>query len=153
SPTSGIGGFVFSAASDSFNLLIRALKTQGRIDIPNGTEVMTVDNQSAGILVGQSIPILSTSTITVGATQGSVTYRNVGVQLQVTPRISPDGKVIMRVLPEVSSVGQTFDLGNGIMQPSFNVQNVETTVLAHDGETVAIGGLLQKRDEKRENKI
>jgi len=154
SPTSGIGGFVFSAASDSFNLLIRALKTQGRIDILNGTKVMTVDNQSAGLLVGQSIPILSTSTITgSGASQGAVTYRNIGVQLQVTPKISPDGKVLMRVLPEISSLGQTFNLGNGIMQPSFNVQNVETTVIAVDGETVALGGLLSKRDEKHENKI
>ncbi|HBI43870.1 MAG TPA: hypothetical protein DDY78_13625, partial [Planctomycetales bacterium] len=54
SPASGVGGFVFSAASDSFSLLIRALKTQGRIDILSRPQIMTLDNQLATIHVGQS---------------------------------------------------------------------------------------------------
>src|SRR5262249_18676679 len=51
---SGIGGFVFSAASDSFNLLVRALKTQGRIDIMARPQIMALDNQQAQIVIGQS---------------------------------------------------------------------------------------------------
>src|SRR5205814_7351872 len=72
----------------------------------------------------------------------------------VTPKISPDGKVIMRVTPEVSSVAPTaISLGNGVLATAFNVQNVTTTVSAQDGETVAIGGMISRRDEKDENKI
>jgi hypothetical protein len=72
----------------------------------------------------------------------------------VTPKISPDGKVIMRVLPEVSKVSTTqINIGNGTTASAFDVQNVETTVLAADGETVAIGGLLTKSETKNENKI
>src|SRR5262249_46722976 len=49
SPNSGIGGFVFSAANESFNLLVRALKQQGRVDILSRPQVMTLDNQEANI--------------------------------------------------------------------------------------------------------
>ena len=84
----------------------------------------------------------------------TITYRDVGIILIVTPRISPDGTVLMRVQPEVSSIAPTsVNLGNGNLATAFNVQNLQTTVLAQDGETVVIGGLLSKRDEKTENKI
>ena len=60
----------------------------------------------------------------------------------------------MRVFPEISSVAATqVDLGNGVLATQFNEQSVETTVVAGDGETVAIGGLIAKRDQKQENKI
>jgi type II secretion system protein D len=152
----GPGGLVLSAGSDSFNILVRALKTQGRLDILSTTKVMTVDNQSAGILVGSSVPYITGSTVsTLGTVTNSVAYRNVGVQMTVTPKISPDGKVIMRVLPEVSKIdtATAVSIGNGTTAVAFDVQNVETTVLAQDGETVAIGGLIQKTDIKNETKV
>ncbi|HXG13179.1 MAG TPA: secretin N-terminal domain-containing protein [Gemmataceae bacterium] len=158
-PGGTIGGFVFSAASDSFNLLIRALKTQGRLDILSRPQITTMDNQAAYILVGQSFPYITASVVTTGVTgipsvTNTVLYRDIGVRLSVTPKISPDGKVFLRVVPEVSSPSPTtVDLGNGVFATAFNVQTVETTVLAGDGETVAIGGLISKRDSKAENKI
>src|SRR5205823_6153276 len=53
SPTANVGGLVLSASSDSFSLLIRALKAQGRIDILSRPEVMAMDNQAARINIGQ----------------------------------------------------------------------------------------------------
>jgi type II secretory pathway component GspD/PulD (secretin) len=155
SPASGVGGFVFSAGSDSFNLLIRALKTQGRIDILSRPQIMTLDNQTASLNVGQSIPYVTSTNITAtGLISNGIAYQNVGVLLTVTPRISPDGKVLMRVNPTVSSVAPTsINLGNGQLATAFNEQNINTTVSAQDGETVAIGGLIQRRDEKNENKV
>ena len=155
SPTSGIGGFVFSAQSDAFNLLIRALKTQGRMDILSRPQVMTLDEQSASVLVGQSVPYITSTNVTAtGLLSNGVSYRNVGVELQVTPRIGPDGKVLMRVEPSVSSVANTsISLGNGVTAVAFNVQDVTTTVTAQDGETVAIGGLISRSDIKNENKV
>jgi type II secretory pathway component GspD/PulD (secretin) len=153
--SSGLGGFVFSAASNSFNLLIRALKTQGRLDVLSRPQIQTLDNQTALINVGQDIPYVNTSNITAtGIISNSILYRPVGVILQVTPRISPDGTVIMRVIPEVSSVANTtISLGNNQTATAFNTQHVETTVFAQDGETVAIGGLITKHDERHDNKI
>lgn len=156
--TQGTGGLVFSAAADSFNLLIRALKTQGRIDILSRPQVTTLDNQQARVFVGAQTPLITASNATVGVTQQSITYVPVGVELIVTPKISPDGKVIMRVAPQVSSTSasQTQIPGNGntnITLQQVDQQTVETTVIAQDGETVAIGGLIRRKDEKNERKI
>jgi type II secretory pathway component GspD/PulD (secretin) len=150
----GVGGFVFSAASNTFNLLIRALKTQGRIDVLSRPQIQTTDNQTALINIGQYVPYVTGSAVTAtGLVTNTIEYKTVGVIMQVTPRISPDGTVIMRVIPEVSSVLPTqINLGNNVLATQFQVQHVETTVSAKDGETVAIGGLIQKRDTKSENK-
>jgi type II secretion system protein D len=155
SNTQNIGGFVFSAGSDAFNLLIRALKVQNRIDILSRPQIMTLDNQTAIINIGQDIPIVSTSNVTAtGVISNSIDRRNVGVIFQVTPKITPEGRVLMRVIPEVSSVAsQTVPLGNGSFGTSINIQHMEATVSAYDGETVAIGGLIAWKDNKTENKV
>ncbi len=90
----------------------------------------------------------------VGAAQQGIEYRNIGITLQVTPRVNPDGKVLMRVEPSVSSVQPgTINLGNGVLAPIFNQQVVSTTVLASDGETIILGGLITKQDQRQENGI
>ena len=155
SPNSNVGGFVFSAASDAFNLLIRALKTQGRIDIMSRPQIMTLDNQTAYINVGREIPIVTSSSVTgTGIVTQNIDRRQVGVILQVTPKISPDGSVLMRVIPEVSAADPVpVNLGNGNLGTALNIQHLETTVLCQDGETVALGGLISKSDSRSENKI
>lgn len=155
SPTANVGGLVFSAASDTFSLLIRALKLQGRVDILSRPQVMTLDNQTAAVNIGQEIPIVTNTVVNAqGFAQNNIERRNVGVLLRVTPRITPDGKVLMRVFPEVSSVDPNpIPLGNGQLGTALNIQQVETTVAAADGETVVIGGLITTKDFKQENKI
>src|SRR5207248_2600325 len=56
SPTGNVGGLVLSAASDTFSMLIRALKMQGRLDVLSRPQIMTLDNQTAALLVGQNVP-------------------------------------------------------------------------------------------------
>jgi hypothetical protein len=149
-----VGGFVFSLSNDAFSLLIRALRTQGRADILSRPQVMAVDNQAATVAVGQSVPFLGGTVLGVGQSQQNVIYRDVGVILNVVPKIFPDGKVTMRVTPQVSSVAPgTVNLGNGVNSPIFNQQIVDTTVTARDGETVVIGGLITRNVSKTENKI
>src|SRR5262249_13748952 len=64
SATQNVGGFVFSAASDTFNLLIRALKVQGRVDVLSRPQIMALDNQTAKLSIGQNLPIISSSNVT-----------------------------------------------------------------------------------------
>jgi general secretion pathway protein D len=155
SPTSGVGGLVISAGSDSFNVLIRALKVQGRLEILSRPQIMTTDKQAASILIGQQVPyVTGTNTIATGIVTNTINYRPTGVQLQVTPQINPDGRVIMRVTPEISTVANsTVAVGNGVNATLFNVQTVDTTVSAMDGETVALGGLITKSNAKTENSV
>jgi type II secretion system protein D len=155
-----LGGLVISASSDAFSLLIRALKRQGRVEILSRPQIMTLDNQSGFVLVGQYYPYISGTSVTgTGILQNNVLYQNVGVMLSVTPRIGPNGQVIMRVIPEVSAAQPTpVVLGinaNGTTTNAtvFDTQTVQTTVTAQDGETVVLGGLITKNDAKQENKI
>src|SRR5262249_13943646 len=112
SPVSGVGGFVFSAASESVSLLVRALRTQGRLAILTRPQVMPTDKQAARILIGQSFPYIVGSVVTVAVTgvpavTNTVNYRDIGVELQVTPKINTDGSVVMRVIPQISKVSGT----------------------------------------------
>ena len=151
----GVGGFVFSAASDSVNILIRALKVQGRVDILSRPQLMLTDNQTGFFQVGQSFPLLGNAVLaTGGLSQQSINYVDTGIVLRVTPRISPDGRVLMRVEPQISAPNPTpVSLGGGLQATAIDIQQVQTTVLAADGETVVLGGLIRKSDTKQENKI
>ncbi len=150
-----VGGMVLSAANDSFNLLIRALKAQGRVDVLSRPTLMLTDNQTGFFQVGQQFPRITASTLAAtGAAQQSVEYINIGVVLRVTPRISPDGTVLMRVEPQISSPSTSLvQLAPGIAATPIDTQTVETTVLAASGETVVLGGLIRKSDTKLENKV
>jgi type II secretion system protein D len=152
---SGIGGFVLSAASDSFSLLIRALKAQGRVDVLSRPALSLVDNQTGFFQVGQQFPRVTASNVTAqGIISNSIEYVPVGVVLRVTPRISLDGQILMRVEPQISAPNQTqVAIGNGVFAVGIDTQTVETSVLAGDGETVVLGGLIRKFDQKLENKI
>src|SRR5206468_3235600 len=72
----------------------------------------------------------------------------------VTPKDRPAGKVLMRVSPEVSSVAPSLvNLGNGQSAAAINLQHFESTIAAMDGETVVMGGLIQKQTNEQENKV
>ena len=154
--SNGLGGLLLQGASNSVSFLIRALQTQGRIDILNTANLQTLDNQMGIVSVGQIYPYVTGGQFTaLGTFQPNITYRtDVGVTLQVTPRISPEGRVLMRVEPSIIEPETTpISLGNGLTATAFSNQAIQTTILAEDGETVVIGGLLAKNSVRSENKI
>jgi len=72
---------------------------------------------------------------------------SVRVQMSITPKILADGRVLMRINPEASSVVPTpVQLGNGQLGTAINIQRSETTVLADDGQTIVLGGMIEKKD-------
>lgn len=160
-PNATGGGFVFSASSASVNVLIRALQVQNRIDVISSPLLVTTDNQAARFNAGEDVPYLANTTLSpTGFVTPSLERRTVGVILTVTPRISPDGRVIMRVTPEVSSVDPTpFTIigasatSGATTSTGFFVQNVDTTVGAYDGETIILGGMITKSEVKNESKV
>jgi type II secretion system protein D len=153
-PTSGIGGFVFSASSESVSVLVRALRTQGRVEVLSRPQIVTRDQQQALISVGQQVPVVNGIVVTQGVIQPEIVQQQVGIILKVLPQISPDGKVIMRVEPQISSLSsQTVNLGNGVLGTIIDQTIASTTIEAADGATVAIGGLITKRDDKEQRSV
>src|SRR5262249_52280088 len=151
----GFGGFVFSAANDSFNLLIRATQAPGRIHILIRPMIQVAGHPTRVVQLGQNFPVLTNTTLTgVGTSQQGIEYQTIGITMRVTPRVNPDGKVLMRVEPTISNPTATpINLGNGIQAFAFNTQTVQTTVLASDGETIVLGGLISRNENRIENGI
>ena len=152
----GFGGLVLSASSDSVSILIRALQETRRLDMLGRPQIRTLDNQSAFIQVGQRVPRIVASNLTEGGLQtNTIQLENVGLILGVTPRISPDGMVVMEVDAEKSQVGPVADGipvsvsldGTIIRSPSIDVQTAQATVSASSGETIILGGLITTRKE------
>jgi len=150
--SAGYGGLVLSASSESVSVLIRALKARSRVDILARPQIQTLDNQTAYIQVGQSVPQISGVSLTTYGQTNNVQYTNTGIILGVTPRISPDGIVVMEIDANRSDVGAEADgipisvssSGQIIRAPRINQTLAQTTVSATDGQTVVLGGLINR---------
>jgi type II secretion system protein D len=151
----GYGGLVISGGNDEVSILIRALQDDRRVDILSRPQVMTLDNQPAFIQVGQRVPRITSSQVVEGAVINSTTLENVGIILGVTPRISPDGLVVMEIDAEKSRLGAEEDgipisisaNGQVIRSPIIDTIVAQTTVSAVSGQTVILGGLITKDDQ------
>jgi type II secretion system protein D len=139
----GYGGLVLSASNESISILLRALQQDGRARILSRPQVMTLDNLGAFIQRGSQVPYSGGQTIgTGGQTAVNTLFANVGLILGVTPRVTPDGLIVMEVDAENSSVSAFIDVGNGGQAPQIDLSRAQTTVSARSGQTVILGGII-----------
>jgi RNA polymerase sigma factor (sigma-70 family) len=126
-------------------MLAALIRTDSTVKTLSRPQISTLDGQTGEIHVG-SIPSLESSVVDGKATNAP-TPANValGNALKVTPQIvgEPDS-IELRVLASQSSAGSLVHIGEGKKVPSFNVQQIDTTVRIPDGGTVVIRGLLAK---------
>lgn len=148
----GFGGLVLSASSNSVSALLRALKECRRMDVLSRPQIMTLDNQPAFIQIGERVPRITGVNISATGQTNNVTLENVGLILGVTPRISPDGLVVMEIDAEKSQLGPEAEgipvsittAGQVIRSPRIATTTAQTTVSAISGQTVVLGGLISK---------
>lgn len=157
----GFGGLVLSASSEAVSVLFRALQQNRRVEILSRPQIMTLDNQPAFIQVGQRVPRITASNITQTGTVNTTVLENVGLLLGVTPRISPDGLVVMEIDVEKSEVGPEAEgipisisaSGDVIRSPRINTTTAQTTVSAMSGQTIVLSGLITKSYSETERRI
>ncbi|MFO8014439.1 MAG: secretin N-terminal domain-containing protein [Phycisphaerae bacterium] len=148
-------GFTVSVTGGDANFLLRAIEAQGRVEILSRPQVLATDNQLATINIGQRVPFITNSRITEdGTTINTIQYEDVGIILNVTPRITPDGFVRMEVNPEISSIDDsTVPISENVNAIIVNSRSAETTVTVQDGHTIVVGGLIRTTDRDRVNKV
>jgi len=156
----GFGGLVLSASSESVSVLIRALQESQRLEVLGRPQIMTLDNQPAFIQIGKRVPRITGTQVNQIGQANTIDLVNVGLILGVTPRISPDGMVVMEIDAEKSDVGPeaegipvSISGSTVIRSPSFNTTMAQTTVSARDGETIVLGGLITRTTSKVERKV
>jgi len=154
----GAGGLAFSTASgltpaatflnaDGVSAVLSFINNEADAKVISAPRTVTLDNEMARIEVVRAVPILNTTASTVQTTGGSqITYTNLGVILMVTPHISANNFVAMRVVPEVSRVFDTVTKtvnGQTSQADEYDIRKLETRVMIPSGNTLVLGGLLQ----------
>lgn len=136
--------------SGDYRYLVEALRTFGDTRILSEPRLTVVNNQEAKILVGSREPYVTKSVSQTGTgtavTSEAVTFLDVGIKLFVTPTITRDRFVLMKVRPEVSSTATPLTTADGNKIPVVETTEAETVLLIEDGGTVILGGLI--KDEK-----
>ena len=135
---------------------INAAASDNRLKVVSSPHILASNNKEAKIQVGSSQPILTntyttgiTSTTGIGVVEGTIEYKDIGIILIVTPRISDGGLVTMEISVENSTVATT-SLGTLPSIPVFNKRTAKTVLSVMEGQAIVIGGLIQ--DTKNETK-
>jgi general secretion pathway protein D len=131
--------------------LVTAQESTGRSRVISAPSVIATDSIAASINVGLEVPTL-TATATTGLQQGgssifanSVSNRNTGVTLSIVARVNPSGIVTLVINQEVSAP-QPPATNAAIQSPSFSKRTIQTQVTLMDGDTIAIGGIINEDD-------
>lgn len=140
--------YVFRAASTQVTL--NALNGVSRVNVLASPSLMVLDKKTATLQIGDQVPVTTQSAVSVltpGApVVNSVSYKDTGVILNITPRINEAGRVLLDIEQEVSSVQRTTT--SGIDSPTFSRRRVRTTVIVNDGEGITLGGLIQDKTSR-----
>jgi type IV pilus assembly protein PilQ len=130
------GGIAFGILRDNLrlDLSLSALEASGKGKIISSPKIVTTDNKEATIEQGTQIPYS-----TVSASGTNTQFVDATLSLKVTPHITPDGRVSMKLEAKNDSQGEVGATG----QPAINKKKATTEVLIRDGETTVIGGILQ----------
>lgn len=173
----GGGGLGFNTASglspavgflnaDGVNAVLSFINKEADAKTISAPRTVTLDNEPARIEVTRANPIINITAGTANTTGGSqIQYTNLGVILHVTPRISANNYVNLKVLPEVSRVFETQHRTVGAVATSsgsapqtfdvdvYDIRKMETRVMIPSGNTLVLGGLMQDDLRNQNTKV
>lgn len=136
-----------------FGAILTAVETDTNSKVLSKPFNLTLDNGTSELLVGQQIPVATGESL--GSDNSNpfrtVTRQDVGIKLNVTPRISADDTIHLDIFQEVSSISPT--LSEGLDDFVTNLRQFTTTVLADDGEIIVIGGLIERSNSVVNSKV
>lgn len=139
-----------------YGALIQALNTMSNANLLSTPSIMTIDNQEAKIVVGQNVPFITgSSTSSSSGTSNPFTTierQDVGITLKVVPHIGEGGTVKLEVEQEVSSVVPSV-AGVNSADLITNKRSIKTTILADDGQTIVLGGLIQEDNSQSVSEV
>ncbi len=114
---------------------LKAIENDGSTNTLANPRLMTINGKEAKLLIGDRIPVK----VETGEEGSTIEYIQAGITLEFLPWIAGDNTITMDVRPQVSSIGDSI----GTSLPPINTREAETTVRLRDGQTFAIGGLIQ----------
>jgi type II secretion system protein D len=151
------GTNLYVAAGNAFAAIVHLLESTGRFKVMSRPTVFTSNNKKAIIASGQEVPVPVNTLTNVGSTvvgtaavQASIEYKKVVLQLEVVPLINSEKEVSLDILQKIDSIvpnGNVVISGNSV--PTIDTRYIRTNVLAGNGSTIILGGLIE--DQKGKN--
>ena len=152
-----VGAFKLPVNGFSFAGLVQALAQNENANLLSTPSILTLDNQEAEIIVGQTVPF---RTGTYNTSDRGVDpfvlieRQDIGITLKVTPKINDDGVVQLDVFQEISNISEQQAIGPTAASDLItNKRMISTSVLADDGQTIVLGGLIQNDQRKVQTKV
>lgn len=136
----GSGLSIGLSRKDDFGVLLQALGTSTKANLLSTPSITTLDNQAAEIIVGQNVPFRTGSFTSEGTTQNTIERKDVGITMRVVPRVNQGDVIQLDISQEVSSL--TNQAVQGAADLVTNRRSIKTTVLADNGGTIVLGGLI-----------
>ena len=141
-------GFNYILGSTNANVVLNLLSSITNVHVVSAPELLVLDHQTASLLVGNQIPIPTgqiQSTVTAGAPLiSTIQYVDTGVILKVSPRVNSNGLITLDISQEVSAVANANQTAaTNSLGPTITQRRIQSTITVQDGETVALGGLIQ----------
>ena len=148
-------GLSVRTIAGDLDITLRALQETGKLNVLSRPYILTRNNQLATITVGEEVPIPTGTTTVAGQTQTTIEYRtDIGIVLDVTPSINPDGLVNMTVSPKITTrTTETVPITESLNAQAFATRSAETRVAVHDGQTIVIGGLIEDQTKDTIKKV
>ncbi len=146
----GLNGALLGFYNGNWAAILQAVRTSTNSNVLATPHITTMDNQEAIFLVGQEVPVLTGSTVGSNNTNPfqQVQRQEVGIKLKVTPQINEGDAVQLVIEQEVSSIG-----GTTAVDITINKREIKTTVMADDGATIVLGGLIDEDVQESESKV
>ncbi len=147
----GVSGFSFMATDPdgTVRALLQALASDSKLNVLASPHIIAADNREAKIQIGDQVPIATSQSTQVGTSNSILTtiqYKDTGIILKVKPQINESGLVALEVVQEVSDFSRQKILGTE--QYVISKREASTNLVAQDGQTIILGGLIKDRSNK-----
>ena len=133
--------------------LLNFKREVGDLNVLANPKVRARNREKARILIGDRVPVITTTTSGNGFASESIQYVDVGIKLEVEPNVYFDDDVAIKMSLEVSSLGREIKTSTGALAYQIGTRSANTTLRLKDGETQILAGLISKEDRSDSTRV
>lgn len=134
-------------------LLVNLKREVGDFNTLANPRIRAKSKEKAKILIGDKVPVVTTTTNATGSVSENISYLDVGIKLDVESAVSPDDEVLIKLGLEVSTLAKEVRTSSGGLAYQIGTRNANTVLRLRDGETQLLGGLISNEDRSSSNRV
>lgn len=142
-----------SIGASMTNMTVNLKQVDGLVNILANPRIRARNREKAKIMIGDRVPVITTTSVATGFVSESISYVDVGLKLDVEPNVHLHGDVSIKIGMEVSSIVQQVKTNTGSLAYQIGNRSASTLLQLKDGETQVLAGLISKEERGTANKV